>query len=654
MKSLVPLIFFIGHLSYAQGPSDLVESLQEKIAQEELNNYLASPIPEGVEGVIFESLVPKEDQLGPQCEKEKSADKKNLYEVVVIAQGNSLLSSKISKPGQERVLNTQDLRFLSSYVHYTPASIGLTTDALLQRARDLWEMGSPRYTSGSSFSLNSSLGRELYMEALVKAASESSLSEANLARDVAGVIARVFPTTEEKFLALSALSTRLYRNYNTARNPGFNNSFHNPLGAILPAGDLSLNSLFTGAARFETYNGGVCNDIVEAIAMVGEHLFPDRDVLTVNAGSHFGVLISDGKTNRVIDGSIGFELHNSLILSPKLNPTNLRISKVINGQQKQIAVVDTEMGQVMEAAFETGKKLLKTDADITTIMAHLKKENFGISVGAGNLSDSEVVVVVAKYEYSSERWKSYLGLGASGQTKLNDIERRYQIHFRAGTERTIFRYLHDHAELKFSTGVRLSGMQALQNPVPTGGTGIYDLSASFDAFSRVEGYFKDPRTHGPKLRGALEVEQSFGPTNWGQTSGILSQIRSSDIGPLLRNTTFHLNQVNADLSLEKPLSPQVTAIGTTRYQGSQVGQSLTALLGLNIQAPEGAQLLIFTGYTNSDTPGFRTQHSLIGTPSGGQIGAKYTTRNGIEFATSVRSLAGGKSAVQATVRVPMK
>ena len=163
----------------------------------------------------------------------------------------------------------------------------------------------------------------------------------------------------------------MYRNYNSARNPGYNNSTHNPNQVPLPAGDLSLNEMLSAASSFNEFGGGVCNDISEVVAMVGQELFPDHDVLAVNSGSHFGVVVTDGKEHRIIDGGTQLAMTNQLMLTPEMSPSNLRISKVVDGRMKEIAVVDTQMGQVVEAAFQTGKNLLKTDADISSLMAPL-------------------------------------------------------------------------------------------------------------------------------------------------------------------------------------------------------------------------------------------------------------------------------------------
>jgi hypothetical protein len=132
----------------------------------------------------------------------------------------------------------------------------------------------------------------------------------------------------------------------------------------------------------------------------------------------------------------------------------------------------------------------------------------------------------------------------------------------------------------------------------------------------------------------------------------MSYIEVKDVPTVLKNMNFHLNQVNADVSAEKKISSGTKAFVNTHYQGSNIGQSVSILAGLNIKAPQGAQILVFTGYSNNDLKGYQTQHSLIASPSGPQFGAKYVTKKGVEFSGAVRGVAG-KPSVGIKLKVPL-
>lgn len=652
MKIFLMPFLLLPFTAWSQSALKDFSAVNTQLSQDQLDKYLKAPSKAGVPGPFFDSLIPN-PSLNPQtlC-TEEDEKKKSHYEVVLVAEGNYQHSSVEILPGQKGQFHTNSLKFMMDQVAETDQSKGLTDSAVLQRAADVWNSG--WFTPPSStFDPKSAIGKELFVESLVHAAAQSSLNEADLSRNMASIIGKTYTTDEEKFNVLSALSLRLYRNYNSSRNPGYDNPKNNPFDADLPAGDITLNNMMKAASEFNVFQGGVCNDISEAVAQVGEHLFPDKDVLTVNSGTHFGVLVTDGKNTRVIDGGDEYNMKNKLMLDPSMSPTNLRISKVVNGALKEIAVVDTEMGQLVEGAMQTGKHLLKTDADISAIYAHLKKNNFGVTVGTGHLSDSNVVIVVAKYENIGDKWKTHIGIGGTAQSFTGGtMDTKYQVHFRAGVERSLFRYINDSTAINFASGLRMNGMYLLNPKNEGGGVQRIDLSAGLDWYNRFDLAYAGSNPDGIKVKTYVEVEHTAGPKNWGNTTGAMSYMEPKDTGTMLKNISFHLNQVNADVMAEKKISSNTTGFVQTHYQGSNVGQSVSVLGGVNINAPSGAQILVFTGYTKSDIGGFKTQHSLLQQQTGPQIGAKYTTKGGIEFGAGARSVAG-KPSFNATIKVPL-
>lgn len=624
------------------------KNVNQQIGQSTVDNYLKKPTADGVPGSIFTSLLPA--PTGEECD-EKGEPKKTHYEVILMSEISTQRTKFEILPGQQAVFNTNSLQTLMTQIPENMASKGSDPANILARANDIWKSGWFDVPS-VEFDPRSAMGKELFMESLVHASAQSTLPEKELTSLMARTIAQTYTTDEEKFSMLSAMSLRLYRNYNTARNPGYDNKFNNPFDHDLPAADMTLNDMMKAAANYNDFQGGVCNDISEMVALVGEQLFPDKDVLVINSGSHFGVVIADGKQNRIIDGGDEMVMQNKLLLDPKMSPTNLRINKMDNGALRQIAVVDTEMGQLTEAAFQTGKTLLKTDADISSLMAHYKNKNFGVTVGTGKLSESNVMIVVAKYETSGDKWKSYLGVGATAQSfTQSDRPTKYQVHFRAGVERNMFRYVNESTEINLATGLRMNGMYAL-NQNQSSGVQLVDMSMGLDMANRLDVNWGKHNPQGLQIKSSIEVEHSAGLRNWGNAQGALSYIEVKDVPTVLKNMNFHLNQINADVTAEKKIKPNMTAFVNTHYQGSNIGQSVSALAGLNIQAPSGAQILVFTGYTNNKLPGYQTQHGLLASPSGFQVGGKYTTRRGIEFGGAVRSISG-KPSVQATIKVPL-
>lgn len=648
MKRFLLGLFLLPSHLWAQSFYSHAQKIGQQISQNEIDKYVASPSSEGVSGEFIANMLPATDpDADIEC-AEPVEPKETRYEVILIANGNGAQGKEELLPRQLAVYS-DDVYKERSPMFLTRDPSEISSESVTNMAQSYWTL-----INGGSFDPKSSDGQEFFIESLVQKAAASSLSEKELAPLMASIISATYTTEDEKFNALSALSSRFYRNYNDARNPGSNNSKYNPDGVALPEGAIAFKDMLKAASEFNEFGGGVCNDVTETIAKVGEHLFPDKDVLAVNAGSHFGLAVVDGKSTRIIDGSNNIRYENELKLNTSMSPSNLRISKVKDGVLREIAVTDTKMGQLTEAAFDTGKNLLKTDLDISSLVAHLKKNNFGVSVASSQFDNSNVLVVVAKYQKSSDKWSKYLGVGVSGQDyKDDDLKTKYQVHFRAGVERKMFQYVNEKTRIDFSTGLRMQGMYTLNTEKPEdGGINAVDLSLGLDMTNRIrmQNISSDKSL---RVNSYVEVENTVGGKNWGELTGIMSRKEGSKFMPLLKNMNLHLNQINADVNVEKDLNKKMSLMGNAHYQGSNIGQKVSVLAGVNIKAPEGAEILVFTGYTNADIKGFQTKHSLLASPTGIDLGVKYKNKKNMEFSGGVRGLAGETPSINGTIKIPL-
>jgi hypothetical protein len=496
--------------------------------------------------------------------------------------------------------------------------------------------------SSSSLYLPSiTYGDKFFAQDLLKFAAKSSLSENQLVHAMAKKINDYYETDDEKFSILAAFADSLYQNYNESRNPGSNNSINNPNNNPLPKGDMTLGEISKAAYEKNEFSGGVCNDISEAIALIGEKLFPDKDVLILNAGTHLGVLVSDGKKNRIIDGIGQIQLENTLKLNDRITSTNMRIGKMDNGKLKQIAVVDSETGLMMEKAFQTGRPLLRTSADVNAVLGH-----FGYSIhgkntthemsgglGVGDLTDGKMLVAIAKYENTSANWQNYIGLGGSIVDR-SFLDPLYQIHLRAGTERTLIRYAHPQSFFKLSTGLQLEGMYGFKPsknlPSPL------DATVGIDFVTRAEAWHTPKESL--KIDGAIEGRVVPGLTDWGSSTGAFSQGAASGMLGTVGNMNLQLNQIFATLGLETNLGDGVSLVTRSNYQGSHIGQALDASVGFDIKAKNGVQILLFTGYGTSKLPGFSTKESLLVGNNGAIIGAGLGAKSGFTLTSTLRDI----------------
>lgn len=648
------LFFCVGLFTtevYSQNFLDDSEAIKRFISSNELDKYMNGDRKKGINGNYLFGLTPTPNlDLTSSCQKDTKKDSR--YELILVSSFNNQRSHSKQEATQYSYFSTYELeRFKQQYKTKFDNAL-LNKDSIKTLATEIWraETYAP---SSNELDLNSFVGKDLVVESLLHVAAKTNLKEKDLSHALAETISGLYQTDEEKYQILSKISSRLYRNYNDPRNPGYNTATLNPNNAPLPPGDLTLNEMLQAASAFDPTKGGVCNDVSESVMMIGEELFPDKDVLSVNSGTHFGVVISSGKDHRVIDGSQSYSMSNKLLLDPKFSTTNLRLSKVSDGKLKEIAVVDTEMGQVVESAFQTGKNLLKTDTDISSLIGHLKKNHMTLSGGSATLSDSKVFIVVAKYENTSDKWKSYIGSGLTSQEFNDQLEKRYQFHLKGGVERKMFHYIGPSTAVNLSSGLRVSGMYSLgQTGFSVSSVGSKEMSGSLDQYNKLNIEIGNKNRPNFKLNSSIETEHTLGPSSWGDMTGQLSSIESKDALPVLKNLSFHLNQVNANITVQDKVKKNIGYYNSVHYQGSNIGQSINLISGLTIDAPKEAQILVFTGYINTEIKGYETKNSLLGAPSGLQAGIKYKSNRGVEAGVVVRGIAA-KESVEVNVKIPV-
>jgi hypothetical protein len=616
------LPFVISHSLQA----DEVKKLQLKLNENALHSYIERPTPDGLPGSLLAPFLPNSEDDCPEENHDGSH-----FEVVFVAKGTTQSADSKLVPGEHGYLVTNE--------DFNGMSIELTHASVLTSAQKVWN---EKYDNKKLFDLNNSMARDAFNESLLQASAQAALvmPENELAQNMGRVILQAYPTKPQQIRALSDLMRRQYKVYNSSRNPFANNSSTNPRNFKIPEGDLSLNQITFATANGMKWFSGVCNDFAEGIAMVAATMFPNDDVLVVNTGSHLGVVISDGKTNHVIDSGDVFTQQDTIELKPDSGATNIRIAKVVDGKLKQIAIGDTQVGQVVEEAFQTGKPLLRTSAGTQTVTSHFyrikerdgKASQLGGSATYGHTNSGEVLVVIAKYQAGSKHWDRYVGLGASGL--LND-ETKFQLHYRGGMRFHFFQYVNPKLSIRASTGIHTELM--MDAAIIKGQARNTDQSYQIDWSHRLSlDANPNSRLH---ISADIETRNTLGPSNWGATTGATSTFNKESVGNLLSNLRMHLNQVVANATIEEKTSKNTGLIFQGHYQGSAVGQNVGILAGLEIKGPKGAEILIFTGY-DERFKGFETKNNfLYGAGRGAKAGIAVRTRKGIQINAGVRNIA---------------
>lgn len=711
IKALLLLVIFGNSNNlHAEGFLKDFSTINRLIGQDELDKLTTTKEPQAIPGSLFVPLLPPLGYDTSQvCTEEvpvsKIDDKNNRYEIVFVGRvGVDPSSSKALPDGLQGGLQVKFLQdvygpnpkgrkglvlhgpgvyrdpsgVLPNSPETNPAPVPIASSAPelpdLKKnldAKEIQEQAKMAYefmqeaskfyymkkdygdAFDGAYDPNSIVGRQYLIEGIVHAAAASNLSEKKLAEKVAGIIKDTYKTEEQQYQALSDLSNRFYRDYNKIRNPGRNNAENNPDGKEIPKGDLSLNDMFKASANYDTFSGGVCNDISEQIALIAEQVFKTDDknnkksVFTVNSGSHFGVVVAGKNGNRVIDGPYMYQMENDLYLQPNSGVPNLHISKVIDGKLKEVAVVDTQIGQFSEAVFDTGKTLLMASNYANTLVGHLNgyaKTNDGtthkgsLSVGVGGLNRGSIVMVVAKYETKSKVGSSHLGVGI-GALRLPDPEMapRYQIQVRTGSRINLFHFINNKAEVRVETGIQGEAMFALDNDLATLATSL-DFGWALEWVNRAIVNYGHHDPKGIQISASAEVRSGIAPKNWGDATGTMSTLTGDNVLKTIGSLNFYVNQVNGNVTVAKEITDAISAQASVNYQGSNIGQSISAMTGVTVKAPEGAQIMVFVGYANNQIPGYQSDNSLLVGPNGGIVGSGLKIKRGPAVKGQVRGL----------------
>jgi|GEM_PF-4716810 len=469
-----------------------------------------------------------------------------------------------------------------------------------------------------------------------------SINENELAQSLSDSIAAVAKTDDEKIAMLTALSGRLYQVYNASRNPMKNGD-----GGSNAAGNLSLADEIQAAHDWDSSRGGVCNDISQAVATVAAKVFPDQDALVINNGSHFVVLLND-KNNRhtVIDYSSVHQGAGDLVI-PGSAASNTRISKVVNGKLKEIAVTDTEVGAVFNQLFDTPRPTLQTGADPNVIFGTLKTEyenrnrhaiETGVKIGTAQTSDSKMIVFVGERRSSSKHGESDTGYGVAFQQQGKDQNAIFALH--SGLQRNLIQYVSPRVTLKVSTGIEGEGEVA--KSVKDKGMNGFSINAQLIQKASVETHPKNQNR--PQFSGDAQLIHSLGVGNWGAHEGVLQNPGASSVLKSFKYMNLHLNQVFAEGTLNVPLTRTLASQTHAQYQGSNVGQKIDLTSGVEIKSMGGMKIFAFVGYA-ANLKGYQTQHSVLYDPAGLKTGAQVQTKKGIQISTEVQGLGRGQKPI---------
>ncbi len=504
---------------------------------------------------------------------------------------------------------------------------------------------SPNYISAIDF--NSTVHKTLFLETIMKMGYTNTFEPGQLAIQVSQLIENVYDNDESRYDFLSLMSERLYANYNNARNPFRNNDETNPNNIALPETNMTLADLFKAAFEKNKFGGGVCNDIAQAIAEVGQPLFPDLDVLVISGGTHIGTIFTDGETTRLIDGGQQMITKNMITLHENVtNASNIRVMKVVDSKLREIAIIDTEQGQLVSSALDLNRATIATNWPMQKIIGQIKnvintnerKKETMMSLATANLSRSSMVVLAGKLDFTKKNNHVYMGAAIGIQSPKEDQKvhsSKGSIHIALGYEKKFVLYAHPSLKIDYTPGVHAQGNFGTSMH-------IYDSAGTLDLQNSIQVKYQPKSDDTLNVDSKVTLVNSIGPKSYGDTTGQLSKFKIGELPKILLGMRFHVNQLVLDTKVEKKINSNLSAQGTIFYQGTNVGQNLESSAGVTIQTDNDKhKFYVYVGYDNSELKGYMTQHNIIAGYTGGKVGANYQNKKGSQFEFSVRELGLG-------------
>lgn len=571
---------------------------------------------------------------GPTPSSNPGKEEEEQTTILLIAEKNTRNpNGPVRSPDYNRVRNLQ-----GSLAYPTPSHGGTNewpTQSLVNFAKA---------NSGE----NEIRAQTLFINGLARLTQESpGLSENEIATRIAGAMQAYSPDKEIRLQLLTNLSELLYDNYNDERNP-LQHTGKDPIATQ----NLSLSHMINAAVAGNEKQGGVCNDINQALAQVAAKLFPKEDVFTINSGSHYALLMSDeGKVRTIINQDERTTGKGDITIDPEMPTTNTRIAKVDQGVMREVTVAETELGQVFRMAAGEGTRIIQTGYRPSLLLAEFEKGRNALGAGVAQTSNSEVLVLVAKHRGKLLGFESFTQVGG-GVQRLHQSESPVNVVFavQQNLSRQVFQYVGPGVTIRGTTGVQLDATYGRNLDSDAVGSWIPSFSGNFQTQNAIDFRTTPRNPKAPVFTGRAEVDHFFGFTNVGAHHGAMSAPGWNGIKRTFDHSGLILNQVNAQGAMHVPIQAGMSSITKVDYQGTAIGQVAGITTGLSVQAPLGVRVYAFVGYQNGNWGGYRSQNNLLNAPTGAQGGLRLQTEGGTNISGFIQGV-GGNQGVQGNVKI---
>ena len=500
-------------------------------------------------------------------------------------------------------------------------------------------------------------GRTTVVESILAVASKSGLSDPDLANLIANSVANYTHDEKERLALFATLSDRFYTTYNILRDPGQNTG-------EATTQNTSLNQLIQAAISWNSVQGGVCNDIVQALVAVGKKLFPDQDVFGFSNGTHFGVMVHRaGQAPTIINWGIQTDQRSELTFAPEVQTTLTRIFELTSeGTLKQIANMDTEVGAALKKLYTETSPTLRTGMDPSLTYVKFGDQpiqshpdySLNEKIGVVKTTDSVFLVFMGEVTQQKDLHAGTTALSASFQAQSGAANGIFTLH--KTYQHRLLRYSKPKFIVELSAGgmADVSVTARLNNKTDPQYQDVGLRSEVVELNQKLSFQTKPSHEQMPLIAASVGVYEDFGRGNEGRQTGLESMSVVKGTLQALAYTHLFVNQIYAKGALHVPLNPNVqTWIGGS-YQGSPIGQAIEGNTGIEAKATGRlSRVYLLVGASKTDISGYKTKFSLINDPTGGKVVAGVTLKNGLQGSVKVDGI-GGVTRGNFIVRLPLK
>lgn len=247
-----------------------------------------------------------------------------------------------------------------------------------------------------------------------------------------------------------------------------------------------------------------------------------------------------------------------------------------------------------------------------------KNQRYKVIVVTEDKSKSIFVLAKHKNELTEalvNKAKNSLRNGATGN------EKKFTASFTEGTNTDVITYIAPETVIKVNSGVKAEASYAVELDKSPDELIEMGAGVEVDWINRID---MKKKIGSAVLSSSVEAEHS---TDYMEVSSTGNKGPEDDV-------KLHFHKVSAGARIDAPLSQNVKSFTKVEYLGNFEGQDTKLTTGLNITAPDNAEIMIFTSY-NARGSGFKLTKEKS---DDAEIGFEYTNKNGVKVFGRVRDI----------------